>query len=76
MKEKMNCNCLEEIRKSLLVKHKTKTVDFELRLTVDTASGDLAHTLPPLGYIYKVGRKFKKGIVRFNFCPFCKMPMN
>jgi hypothetical protein len=64
------CNCLDKIRKKLS-EHHGSNIELDLKTTINLSSGKMGADLPPLGYRYAIGKKFKKSYVTFNFCPFC-----
>lgn len=52
--------------------HHKCPVDLELKMTIRTDTMELGGmALPPMYYIYTVGKRRKKSYVHFNFCPFC-----
>lgn len=64
------CACLDNIRDKLKGYH-AADVELELKLFMSWELNKLGAGLPPLYYKYRMGKKWKKSYVTFNYCPFC-----
>lgn len=64
------CNCISIVKAKLIEVH-GPTVELQLVPTINIETGAMALSLPPLHFTYMEGKKKKKSLVEFNYCPFC-----